>query len=108
MNEPSKETEIEEDDESTEESEEEDEEEEDEEDRREREFEKIAALQPAIVDIVKARFPDLAELAKDQVQLIDSWKTVETILPQIAAPSDKKRVRKILLMLPVCRERWDL
>jgi hypothetical protein len=71
------------------------------------ELQKIKVLQHVAVSIVEVRFPNLVELAKEQLELVDHLKVLETILPQLAVPSDENRVRKILNMLPGYRVNWD-
>ena len=74
---------------------------------RNKELQQIEVLQRVVVKVVEVRFPKLVELANEQIQLVDQLKVLETILPQLAAPSDEKRVRNILNLLPGYSVSWD-
>jgi len=54
------------------------------------------ALQKAIVNLVKARFPDLAEQARAKVAQIDSPDTLNFLLVEIGSAADETVARHIL------------
>jgi hypothetical protein len=61
-----------------------------------REEGKIQALQSAVVTIVKARFPALAELAQEKVAQINNSGALNLLLEQISTAPDEKVVRFLL------------
>ena len=56
----------------------------------------IQALQSALVTIVKARFPTLAELAQQKVSQINNPGALNLLLEQISTAPDEKMVRFLL------------
>ena len=56
----------------------------------------IQALQSAVVTIVKARFPNLAELAQQKVAQINNSGALNLLLEQISTAPDEKMVRFLL------------
>jgi hypothetical protein len=56
----------------------------------------VKALQSAVVTIVKARFPALAELAQQKVAQINTPEVLNYLLEQIAAEPDEAVVRALL------------
>jgi hypothetical protein len=61
-----------------------------------REEGEIRALQSALVTIVKARFPTLAELAQQKVAQINNPGALNLLLEQISTAPDEKMVRFLL------------
>ena len=61
-----------------------------------REEGEIRALQSALVTIVKARFPTLAELAQQKVTQINNPGALNLLLEQISTAPDEKMVRFLL------------
>ncbi len=56
----------------------------------------LSALQRAIVNLVKARFPDLTEQAKKRVEQLDSPDTLNFLLVEIGSAADETVARHIL------------
>jgi hypothetical protein len=56
----------------------------------------IQALQSALVTIVKARFPTLAELAQQKVAQFNNPGALNLLLEQISTAPDEKMVRFLL------------
>ena len=56
----------------------------------------IRALQSAVVTIVKARFPDLAEPAQQKVAKINNSGALNLLFEQISTAPDEKMVRFLL------------
>jgi hypothetical protein len=56
----------------------------------------IRALKSAVVTIVKARFPTLAELAQQKVAQINNSGALNLLLEQISTAPDEKVVRFLL------------
>jgi hypothetical protein len=56
----------------------------------------IRALQSAVVTIVKARFPTLAELAQQKVTQINNSGALDLLLKQISTAPDEDMVRFLL------------
>lgn len=56
----------------------------------------IKALQGAIINLVRARFPDLAEQAKKKVEQLDSPDTLNFLLVEIGSAADETVARHIL------------
>jgi hypothetical protein len=61
-----------------------------------REESQIKTLQGAIINLVKARFPDLTEQAKEKVEQIDSPDTLNFLLVEIGSAADETVARHIL------------
>jgi hypothetical protein len=56
----------------------------------------INTLQSAIVNLVKARFPDLTEQAKKRVEQLDSPDTLNFLLVEIGSAADETVARHTL------------
>jgi hypothetical protein len=56
----------------------------------------IQALQRSLVNVVRARFPDLAELAQQQARHFDKTSTLELLIKQVVTAPDASTVRKLL------------
>jgi hypothetical protein len=61
-----------------------------------REEGELRALQSAVITIVKARFPTLAELAQQKVAQINNSGALNLLLEQISTAPDEKVVRFLL------------
>ena len=57
---------------------------------------KIKGLQISFIDLIEVRFPHLADLAHQKIELITEVNTLHLLIKSIAAASDETVVRKIL------------
>ena len=57
----------------------------------------VRALQSAIVTMVKARFPDLTELAQQKVAQLNNSDGLNYLIAQISAQTDENGVRALLI-----------
>ena len=60
---------------------------------------KIRGLQEGFVDIIEARFPDLAEIAKERVTQVTESNMLRLLLRTVATASDAVTVKQVLDIL---------
>jgi hypothetical protein len=57
---------------------------------------RLEALQHSLVNIVRAKYPDLAALAQQQASRFDKTETLDLLIAQVAAAESAHAVRQLL------------